>query len=285
MKLASRMIAALLLALMPAACESAAPARRNVEVIYRFENLRKQPSSDEWAAIKPILDRASTKPITVQRSGVRTVGTMQIANYEARCILPTLGAFERVQAELDTLAAREPRGSRIETYLSGVSATYKSNFVVATVNIAVSGVAVTGHRIRVFSAPGEPPVETTAGAAGVWVVRLAVLPQTQWVYGLSEDPSGRIPTRYFRINIATRQQETIQENEFTPLFVDTRPISASPARDDVDPARSAAESAEDRAIRERREKEDEAYRKRRDEEERRRRAPDAGPKTAPPPKK
>ena len=251
-------------------CDSAGPAKRNIEVVYRFENLRKQASGDEWAAIKPVLDRASLRPVEVNKSRPRNLGSVEVATYEAKCVLPSLLEFEKVQADLEALAASEGHAGnkdRIETYLSRVNAVYQSNFVAATVNVAVSGASVSGHHIRIYGTPGEPPTETTAGYNGIWVVRLNVVPQTQWVYGLSEDPSGRIPTRYFKINVATRKQERVEEPEFLAMFAasDKAAAAAKVAAEAKPAAKSGVPSAssEDNALQETRRKEDEALRKKR----------------------
>lgn len=258
-------------------CSDSGSAKRNVDAVYRFENLRTPtpgaggksvPSGpDEWSPVKSILDRASAKPVTVNRFAVRTLGNVEIANYEAKCVLPTLVEFSKVQADIEALAAADrPGRERIETYLSGISATYKSNFVLATVNVTVSGAGVTGHRVRIHEMPGAAPVETTIGSGGTWSARLSVVPETKWVYGLSEDPAGKVPTRYFRVNVTTRAQERVEEAEFKKLFP---PGAAAPARKPVLEGEKPSASRDDRAFQDIRKREDEEIRKRREEEDKR----------------
>jgi len=284
-------IAALpLLAALPA-CESSGPSqRRDIEVVYRFENLRKTPGErgggglDEWAVVKPILDHASSRPVEVRQSERRTIGALELATYEARCTLPTVRDFEQVQSDLEALGAKDEHGERTEAFLSQIRATYRSNFVAATVNVAVSGVSVSGHRIRLWAHPNLPPSETTAGGGGIWVARLAVVPETRWVYGLSEDPrpasAGGIPTRYFRINVNTRKQERVEEPDFLGMFPAAMPGALTmggtdrprPRFESPDPApapappRSAsalpAQTSKDRWVVEQRKREDEEFRKR-----------------------
>ena len=89
-------------------CSASGPAKRNIDVVYRFENLRTPTSAadarsgggpDEWSPVKGVLDRASAKPVKVNRFGVRTLGNIEVANYEARCVLPSLVEFSTVQAD------------------------------------------------------------------------------------------------------------------------------------------------------------------------------------------
>lgn len=263
------------LILLPA-CGSSAPARRNVEVLYRFENLRrpadvKSTAKDEWLPIRIILDRAAAKPIQVTKSGVRTYGSLEIANYEARCILPTLDTFQSVQSQIEALASRNRSGERIETTLSSLAALYKSNFVLATANVSVNGASVGGHRIRLFTGPGQPSVDTVVEPNGSWRADLAIVPDTQWVYGLSEDPRDRVPTKYFRINLATRAQEPVAEAEFRRLFPPNAPLAPASSRpatpSSARPAPDHLRDADAERLRKQREAEDAALQKRREAEE------------------
>lgn len=261
-------------------CSDSGPAKRNIDAVYRFENLRTPTPGagdksilggpDEWSPVKSILDRASAKPVVVNRFAVRTLGNVEIANYEARCVLPTLAEFSRVQTDIESLgAADRPGRDRIETYLSGISATYKSNFVLATVNVGVSGAGVNGHRVRIYGAPGDAPVETTVGSSGIWTARLSVVPETKWVYGLSEDPAGKVPTRYFRVNVTTRAQERVEEAAFKKLFPPGAAAPAMKAVPESDRPGAPSASRDDRAFQDQRKREDEEIRKRREEEDKR----------------
>ncbi len=261
-------------------CSDSGPAKRNIDAVYRFENLRTPTpgagdksvlgGTDEWSPLKSILDRASAKPVVVNRFAVRTLGNVEIANYEAKCVLPTLAEFSRVQADIESLgAADRPGRDRIETYLSGISATYKSNFVLATVNVGVSGAGVTGHRVRIYGMPGDAPVETTVGSSGIWSARLSVVPETKWVYGLSEDPVGKVPTRYFRVNVTTRAQERVEEAEFRKMFPPGAVAPAAKVVPEGDRPTTPSASRDDRAFQDQRRREEEELRKRRAEEDKR----------------
>ena len=261
-------------------CSDSGPVKRNIEAVYRFENLRTPTAGsgeksvsggpDEWSPVKGILDRASAKPVTVNRFAVRTLGNVEIANYEAKCVLPTLAEFSKVQADLEALGeADRPGRDRIETFLSGVSATYKSNFVLATVNVGVSGASVTGHRVRIYGMPGDAPVETTVGSSGIWSVRLSVVPETKWVYGLSEDPAGRVPTWYFRVHVTTRAQERVEEPEFRKVLPPGVSAPAAKGVPEGERPTTLSSSRDDRLIKDQRRRENEELRKRREVEDKR----------------
>jgi len=265
-----------LVAIILTGCESSGPAQRNIEVVYRFQNLRKQAAgapaaekgSDEWSRVRPILDHASVKPIQVDRSHVRTLGMLEVADYDAICVLPSLAEFQKVQADLEALGASDSGGERIETYLSQVTVVYKSNFVAATANIVVSGASVMGNRVRIYGAPGSAPIETTVGSNGIWTARLDVVPQTQWVYGSSEDPSGRSPPKYFRVNIGTKQQERVEPAEFQKLFPPAKPAPSSAKSADHPKAEPPSAARDDQQSRDQRLREDEEFKRRRIEENR-----------------
>jgi hypothetical protein len=278
MRLPATLLLLALLTLLPA-CGSSTPVRRNVEVIYRFENLRrpadaKSTARDEWLPIRAILDRAAAKPIQVTKSGVRTYGNLEVANFEARCTLPTTDVFQSVQAEIEALNVPDRR-DRVETTLSSLAALYKSNFILAAATVTVTGASVAGHHIRLYPGPGMPAVDTNADSSGLWTAPIAVVPDTQWVYGFTEDPQARVPTKYFRINLATRAQEPVDEGEFLRLFPPNAPAAPSSSKP---PSASNSKSTGDQLrnadaerLRKQREAEDAAVRKRRESEEQSRR--------------
>lgn len=201
-----------------AGCEATGSARRNVDVLYRFENLRSQAGIDDWAAVREVLNKHAAKPVTVQVSGSRESSGIKVATYEAKATLPSVRTIEAIQLDLERLRSVRGRGDRVEVFLDDVAMIYKGNFVAATVSVSVGGLATQGHRIRLFTSPSSPPVETVAGRNGLWRTSINVVPEAQWVYGLSQDLSGKLPNRYFRVNVSTQAQERLEEGEFLAMF-------------------------------------------------------------------
>lgn len=249
-------------------CESSGSAKRNLDVVYRFENLRKSPTVDEWAAIKAVLDRSSVRTVDARPTGTRTIGTLQLLTYEARVVLPSVRDLEKVQVELEALAQRSGSSTgRVEVFLTQVRADYRTNFVAATSATTISGIAPRGHRVRLFVAPGTPPIEASVSSSGVWRAELPVVPPDGWVYGVSEDPLSAVPPRYFRVNVASKAQERVDEAEFLRLFPPGA-VESTTKRAEQAPARS---DADERRLEDQRRKEEDALRRRREREDRSRR--------------
>lgn len=250
-------------------CESSGSAKRNVDVVYRFENLRKSPTVDEWAAVKAVLDRRSTRTVDARPTSTRTIGNLQLQTYEARVVLPSVRELEKTQIELEALAQRTGRSAgRVEVFLTQVRADYRTNFVAATSATTVSGIAPRGHRVRLFVGPGAPPIDASVGASGLWKAELAVVPPDGWVYGVSEDPASTVPPRYFRVNISTKAQERVEEAEFVRLFPPeaARTQSGTGTRA-VQPPKPTT-SADERRLEDQRRREEEELKRRRERENR-----------------
>lgn len=252
-----------------AGCESSGSAKRNVDVVYRFENLRKSPTVDEWAAVKSVLDRRSTRTVEAKPTSTRTIGNLQLLSYEAWVVLPSVRELESTQMELEALAQRSGTSAgRVEVFLTQVRAEYRTNFVAATTAITVSGIAPRGHRVRVYVGPGSPSMDASVGSSGVWKAELAVVPPDGWVYGVSEDPMSAVPPRYFRVNISTKVQERVEEGEFLKLFPpgEMKGSDAAGRRGATTPRR--AQSTDERRLEEQRRREDEEMKRRREQESR-----------------
>ena len=242
-------------------CESGS-ALRNVQVDYRFENVRQTKSLDEWAQIRKILNARAAKPVASEIVGSTSEGGITISAYRVTAVLPSLRDVDLVQADLEELAAARVEGSRIQFSLASLGATYRSNVVSATVIITISGIASAGNTIRLYQNPGMPVVETKADTWGVWSSKLSIVPQTKWVYGISVDRSPNIPPRYFRIDVSTQKQEDLNEAEFKQMAPKPAPPGSSPAQSSVTPKDPDSDElrkrweAEDQAIKRKRAAED-----------------------------
>lgn len=250
-------------------CESSGSVKRNVDVVYRFENLRKSPTVDEWAAVKAVLDRSSTRTVDARPTSTRTIGNLQLQTYEARVVLPSVRELEKTQIELEALAQRAGRsGGRVEVFLTQVRADYRTNFVAATSATTVSGIAPRGHRVRLFVGPGAPPIDASVGASGLWKADLPVIPPDGWVYGVSEDPLSAVPPRYFRVNISSKVQERVEEAEFVRLFPPEPAQTGGGSSTRVVPAPPRATGSDERRLQEQRQREAEELKRRREQENR-----------------
>lgn len=212
------LLAAILL-LMPLACgcTGTAPTMRNVAVEYRFENVRDAPDSSEWERIKAVLARY-VKSVNGEVIRERSVGKTNIRTYRARLVLPDLSAVAAIHADLEALRQSPRPAERLDFRFDGLAASYRSSFVTAGVSTLVSGFTVEKNIVRLFTEPKGPPIETIQGQGGMWSARLQGVPADKWVYGVSEDPKGLLPPRYFRVNATTLQTESLDESEFVRWY-------------------------------------------------------------------
>ncbi len=196
-----------------AGCASTQPTMRNVAVEYRFENVREAPGSSEWEKIKGVLARY-VKVVNGEVLRERSVGTTNIRTYRAKLVVPDLATLESIHLDLEALRLSPRAGERLDFRFDGLTAGYRSSFVTAGVSTVVSGFTVEGNKVRLFVAAKGEPIATNTVRGGMWSARLEGVPEDRWVYGVSEDPKGSLPRRYFRVNVTTLLTETLEESVF-----------------------------------------------------------------------
>jgi hypothetical protein len=213
MRLPARVLVFLALLLSAGGCTAPSPQMRNVMVEYRFENVREAPGSSEWERIKGVLSR-SVKTVDGEVVRERRVGDTSIRTYRARLVLADLGKLEAIHADLEALRLSPRAGERLDFRFDGLTAAYRSSFVTAGVSTVVSGFTVEGNKVRLFVLPKGEAISTNTVRPGMWSARLEGVPADRWVYGVSEDPRGSLPRRYFRVNVTTLQTENLDEGSF-----------------------------------------------------------------------
>lgn len=267
-------------------CESSGSAIRNVDVIYRFDNVRKSAALDEWPEVRAILAKHSSA-VNASVDVVRSAGPVEVRAYKAIVNVPNVRAIDDIQRDLEQLAARRVGADRIHFTLTTLSADYRSNILTAGSQTTVSGYASPGYGVRVYPFEGAAPLTTVAGSDGRWTQSLSMLPQTRWVYASVHDPKKALPDSFYRINVSTQQQEMVDAATFSRLFPagvvpakmppgvvnvaaapPARPIAAANNELPTDSELVKARSAEDERVRLMREREAEGRRKRRELEER-----------------
>jgi hypothetical protein len=243
----------LIAACMAGGCASAPTESKSFEVVYRFENVRKQGSFDEWTSIASILNGHSGTPVKPEFGRSRRVGESELREVSATVAVERFGTLDDIQAELDALSSSpkesdggwlgaiglgddsKPAGSAgIEFSLADARLRYASNFVTSTVSVLVSGYTAKGNVVRLYLRADEPPVAVNAGTSGQWTARVNVLPEAKSIYGSSQDPSGRTRPKYFRINTSTLRHENISQSEFdanAPVYTPPAPKHDKDAKD------------------------------------------------------
>lgn len=205
--------------LVAAACVagcSSTPSAQPVEVTYRFEGVRAGGGLDDWKAVREVLAERSQTPIREDRRRRASVSGIELSDISATVTLPSFAAADEVQQEIAAMAASD--GTPVDFALVNAAVNYRGNAVAAGVEVFVAGFAPRGFRVRLFPTEQGDPMTVTAGRNGLWNARLAVSPADGWLYGLSEDPDGKVRTRYFRINVANQKQEDVAPDEFVRRF-------------------------------------------------------------------
>lgn len=205
--------ALILIVLWLVGCASTPTAMRNVAVEYRFENVRIAPDNSEWATIEGVLKRY-VKTVDAEVVRERKVGDASFRSYRTRIVVPDLAAFESIHADLEALRLSPRSEQRVDYRFDGITAAYRSSYVTAGVSAVVSGFTVEGNRVKVFTQPKGEAIATNTVRPGMWSARLDGVPEERWVYGVSEDPKGALPRRYFRVNVTTLQTENLEQSAF-----------------------------------------------------------------------
>lgn len=207
--------------LLAAGCQSAAP-ERPIAATYRFDAVRSGGGADEWSAIRDILQKHSTTKIVEERKRRATMGVNEINDYRASVTLPNMAAADEINSEITALASGT---DHMEYGLVDTQIGYRGNTVAAGVTLFVSGFATQGNRVRLFPGAAADPIELVAGRNGLWSAKLTSAPDDGWLYGVSEDPSGKVRSRYFRVNVSTQKQELVDEADFWKRFPQWKPAA------------------------------------------------------------
>ena len=214
-------------------CSGSKAGEGNIAVTMRFENVRRQPGAggiDEWAQIARVLSRHSEQPVKPRFSSPRRLDNAELRDVSAVVVVSKFAALDDIRSDLNDLATtriggesdwlttiglKERKGGQtIDFSLLSADVSYVSGFVTSDVSVVISGHTARGNVVRLFLKPDQPPLAVTANSSGVWSARVSVLPETKYIYGVSEDPAQRTRPKYFRISTSTLKHENITESEF-----------------------------------------------------------------------
>lgn len=190
---------------------------RNVSVEYRFENVRILPAPSEWDRVEGVLKRY-VKTVEAEVVRERKAGETTVRTYRTRLVVPELGTVASIHADLEALRQSPRAAERLDYRFDGLTVGYRSSFVTAGVSTLISGFTVEGNIVKLYTQPRGDAIETNKLRAGMWSARLDGVPADKWVYGVSEDPKGVLPRRYFRVNASTLQTEALEESAFTAWY-------------------------------------------------------------------
>jgi hypothetical protein len=180
---------------------------------------------DEWSAIRGVLTKYSKTNPVEEKKRRATMGASEVSDYKATVTLPSMAAADNINADLEGLSAGE---GKIEFGLVSTEIAYRGNTVAAGVTMYVSGFATQGFRVRLFPSEHADPIELTAGRNGLWSTKLTAAPEDGWLYGIAEDPSGKVRPRCFRVNVSTQKQELVSEADFWKRYPQWKPAAEAP---------------------------------------------------------
>lgn len=189
---------------------------RPVEVVYKFENVKRTPTLNEWDSIRRVLYLHAKGSVTISDTNQRRYDQTDLRDYMARLTLPDLTHVGKLNDDIDALAGKEIAGERVRFAMTRAELTFVGDNNITTPHSTIlRGVTVPGGTVRIFGSGA--PAEANADQYGAWAKYVSVAPGVQDVYGYVESSSdaGRAPgRRYFRMNVFTMKQDSITEREF-----------------------------------------------------------------------
>lgn len=213
-----------------AACSGSETGSGEIPVLLRFENVRKDASLDEWAAIAHILNKHSSQEVKPRFARTRRVAGADLRDVSAVVTVDNFSTLDKIHTEILDLASTrvggdstwlssmgltgKSGGQTIDFSINDATVNYQSAFVTSEVSVIISGQTTPNSLVKLHLKPGEPPLALTANRSGAWSTRVNLLPETREMYGSAEDPKGRTRTKYFRINLNTLRHENIAEEDF-----------------------------------------------------------------------
>lgn len=188
---------------------------RPVEVVYKFENVKKTPSMNEWDSVRRILYLHAKGSVNISDTNLRRYDQTDLRDYMARFTIPDASHIASINEEIDALAGKEVAGERLRFVMTSAELTFMADNISTPHDTILRGVTAPGAVVRIFS--GAAPVEAQADQYGAWAKYVSVSPGQEDVYGYAEilTEAGKPPSRrFFRMNVFTMKQDGITEKEF-----------------------------------------------------------------------
>ncbi len=237
------------LVIVCAGCSSEPKARPDVEVVFRFDNVRKQGGFDEWNAIGSILSEHSRREIQPLFSRNRTIGDAELREIQATVVVSEYATLDQIQNDLDKLSqsSRKSGGSWwnqlnpfssdtpaptaaeqvIDFSLSSANVRYVSNFVTSRVSVVIAGHTQARNTVTLFIDSSTAPMSVVADGSGLWRANISGLPESGYIYGTSEDAARKTRPKHFRVNATTLKHENITRDAFErdrPVYEPPKPV-------------------------------------------------------------
>jgi hypothetical protein len=188
---------------------------RPVEVVYRFDNVKRTPAVNEWDSIRRILYLHAKGSVSVSDANQRRYDQTDLRDYTARFTIPDASHIAKLNEEIDALDGKEVGGERLRFAMTRAEIGFSGDNLSTPQDAILRGVTLPAASLRLF--PKSGMVETQTDQYGAWAKRVSVASGEDYVYGYAEGTpvAGRNASRkHFRINVFTMEHETITEPEF-----------------------------------------------------------------------
>lgn len=188
---------------------------RPVDVVYRFDNVRRTPRMNEWDSIRRILYLHARGSVSVVDSNQRAYDQVDLRDYVARFTIPDASHLAKINEEIDALAGESVGGERIRFAMTRADVSFAGDNVSTLNDSILSGIVSPAATVKLY--PSTIELETRADQYGAWAKRVKVAPGQDYVYGYAESfavagsPAAR---RYFKVNVFTMRSEDITQAQF-----------------------------------------------------------------------
>ncbi len=192
-------------------------APRPIEVVYRFENVRRLPTLDEWSEIRRVLEGHTVQAMSVRTSNERKYDKAEIRDYEAHLVVKDVSDLQAIQSDLDSLGEERIGGIKAKYSPVRAEVSYRSDHAGDPHDRTVRGVCAPAARVTLITEGGVAEVQ--ANQYGAWAKPVKVGARDKWVYGYAEGGvaggvAGASAREYFRVDVETMEKKVILEAEF-----------------------------------------------------------------------
>lgn len=205
---------------------------RQATVVLRFKNVRTFANADgstgdsEWDVLSGIARGFHVQDNIyglefeqASQSAASSPPGVRLQDYTVRLVVADLKELAEIERQVSEAARTPigPSGERAQFGLSAVTMDFRGAYVSASIAIEVYGRVDPGSRVFVYQHGSSTPLEAKADAAGSWSVRVQVRQGANYIYGYAAHPRSPNVHKCFRVNIYSRQHESIVADQFDRL--------------------------------------------------------------------
>ncbi len=157
---------------------------RPVEVVYKFDNVKRTPTLNEWDSIRHILYLHAQGSVSVSDSNARRYDRTDLRDYVARFTIADASHIAKLNEEIDALAGEKVAGEKVRFAMTRAEVTFAGDNLGAAMDSILRGVTLPAANVKLF--PRSGMVETPSDQYGAWAKRVSVAPGEDVVFGYAE---------------------------------------------------------------------------------------------------